>query len=103
MEEDKDLFNSIINYIEYIKETDKAQLKTDFVEKFVNYYNTKFPDNKINNKSIIDENGNGRIQFVIILINTLFNDVKLSSDIVFDKKYFIHLIQSGNDKKNNGN
>ena len=33
------------------------------------------------------------------LINTLFDDVKLSSDTDFDKKYFIHIIQSYNDNK----
>ena len=98
LEEDKDLFNSIINYIKNTNKENKAQLKTDFVEKFVKYYNTKFPDNKINNKSIIDENGNGRIQFVIELINTLFDDVELSNNINFDKKYFIYLIQNDNDK-----
>ena len=98
LEEYKDLFNSIINYIKNTNKENKAQLKTDFVEKFVKYYNTKFPD-KINNKYIIDENGNGRIQFVMELINTLFDDVKLSSDTDFDKKYFIHIIQSYNDNK----
>jgi len=98
LEEDKDLFNSIINYIEYIKETDKAQLKTDFVQKFVNYYNNKIKV-KIDNDVILDEYGNGRINFVIIIINTLFDDVKLSVNTDFDKKYFIHIIQSDNNNK----
>jgi len=98
LEEDKDLFNSIINYIEYKKETDKAQLKTDFVEKFVNYYNKKIQV-KIDNNIILDEYGNGRINFVIELINKLFDDVELSYNNDFDKKYFIHLIQNDNDNK----
>ena len=97
LEEDKDLFNSIINYIEYKKETDKANLKKDFVEKFVKYYNNKIQV-KIDNDIMLDKNGNGGIQFVIELINKLFDYVKLSSNTDFDKKYFIYLIQNDNDK-----
>jgi len=102
--ESKELLKSIINYIEYKKETDKANLKKDFVEKFVNYYNTKFPNDKISSDYIMpnDGNGSGDISPVIQLINNLCDDVRLydEDNQNVDSTYYIQLIELGAGKIN---